>query len=97
MTELSLQDALKRINTEPIDFVIVEGFKTDPIPKIEIHRPALGKPLLAIEDPYVIAIATDEPMQISTSLPVLDLDDAGQIAKFIERHIGSGNKLYYKL
>ncbi len=96
-TELSLHEALMRINPEPIDFVMVEGFKAAPIPKIEIHRPALGKPLLAVDDPCVIAIATDEPMQIQITLPVLDLDDTGQIAKFIEQRLHSGNKLHYKL
>ena len=90
--ELSLQDALVHIDPKPIDFVIVEGFKTAPISKIEIHRPALGKPLMASDDPYVIAIATDQPIQVSTSLPVLTLNDPEQIAEFIEQHIKSNKK-----
>ena len=88
--ELSLQDALERIDPEPIDFVIVEGYKAAPISKIEIHRPIIGKPLIAADDPYVIAIATDQPEQVHTSLPVLALDDTEQIARFIEQLVESG-------
>jgi len=85
--ELSLQDALKHIAAEKIDLVIIEGFKTAPIQKIEIHRPALGKSLIADEDPYVIAIATDEPSKVTTSLPLLDLNAAEEIALFIRKFI----------
>ena len=87
--ELSLQDALKRIDAKPVDFVIVEGFKSAAVSKIEVYRPALGKPLIAANDPYVIAIATDEPRQVNTSLPLLALNNPEQIARFIEQFIGS--------
>ncbi len=87
--ELSLQDALKHIDTELVDLVIVEGFKLAPVFKIEVHRPALGKPLIATDDRYVIAIATDQPQQVSTSLPLLALNDPEQIAQFIEQFISS--------
>jgi molybdopterin-guanine dinucleotide biosynthesis adapter protein len=71
----------------PVDLVLIEGFKREPIPKIEIHRPALGKPLLCGEDPDIIAIASDEPLA-GTGLPCLPLDDAAAIADFIIVHCG---------
>lgn len=86
-SELSLQDALKHITVENIDFVIVEGFKTAPIYKIEIHRPALDKPLISADDEHVIAIATDEPSKVNTTLPLLDLNNPEQIALFMEQFI----------
>jgi len=86
-SELTLPLALEQLSVENIDLVIVEGFKSAPISKIEIHRPALGKPLISAKDNFVIAIATDDPSQIDTSLPLLDLNDAHQIASFIEQNL----------
>ncbi len=85
--ELSLQEALLHITVESIDFVIVEGFKAAPIPKVEVHRPALGKPLIAVNDENVIAIATDEPEKVNTSLPLLELNAPQKIAQFIEQFV----------
>ena len=66
----------------PIDLVLVEGFKRQRHEKIEVHRPALGKPLLYPEDNRVIAVASDQPMT-GLALPNLDLDDVPAIADFI--------------
>lgn len=88
-SELSLQQALEQISVDTIDFVIVEGFKSAPISKIEIHRPSLGKPLISSKDNFVIAIATDDPSAIETSLPLLDLNDVAQIAQFIEQNLSN--------
>jgi molybdopterin-guanine dinucleotide biosynthesis protein MobB len=65
----------------PCDLVLVEGFKSDPIPKLEIHRQASGKPLLFPGDPHIVAVATDEPL--ATDLPQFDLNQAEDIAAFI--------------
>lgn len=65
----------------PCDLLLVEGFKKEPIPKLEIHRPALGKPLLYPEDGHIVAIASDTPL--AASLPQFDLDQPAQIAGFI--------------
>lgn len=65
----------------PCDLVLVEGYKHDPIDRIEVHRKAGGQPLLFPGDPHVIAIATDEPLD--TRLPQLPLDDAAAVASFI--------------
>lgn len=86
-TELNLQQALEQISADSIDFVIVEGFKSAPISKIEIHRPALGKPLISSNDKYIVAIATDDPSNIDSSLPLLDLNDTPQIARYIEQNL----------
>ena len=50
------------IDPSRFDLILVEGFKHDPYPKIELHRPSLGRPLLHADDPSIIAVATDAPM-----------------------------------
>ena len=81
--EPELNEQLKRL--APCDLVLIEGFKSYPIPKLEIHRSETGKPLLFPDDPYVVAIATDKPLE--TKLPQFDLNDYDAIAAFILRHI----------
>ncbi len=58
----------------PVDLVIVEGYKREPHPKLEVHRTALGKPLLCLDDPHVVAVASDRPIA-TPGIPRLDLDD----------------------
>lgn len=69
----------------PCDLVLVEGFKRQPIPKLEIHRAAAACPLLFRRDEHIIALATDEP--IDTLLPQFDLDDYDAIVEFILAHL----------
>jgi molybdopterin-guanine dinucleotide biosynthesis protein B len=66
---------------EPVDLVIVEGFKAGPQPKIEAHLRARGTPLIAHTDPSVIAIASDAALEIE-GRPVFPLDDIPAIARF---------------
>jgi molybdopterin-guanine dinucleotide biosynthesis protein B len=66
----------------PVDLVLVEGFKRDPFPKIEIHRTANGKPLIHPEDPHIVAIASDMALP-QVSVPVVDLDDIEAIAELV--------------
>ncbi len=68
------------------DLVIVEGFKRDAMPKLEVHRVANGKPLLFPTDPDIVAIATDDA--VDTTLPRFGLDDVDGIAAFIVGHVG---------
>ncbi|WAC26301.1 molybdopterin-guanine dinucleotide biosynthesis protein B [Ancylobacter sp. SL191] len=68
-----------------VDIVLVEGFKRDHHPKIEIHRAELGKPLLHPDDPYIVAVASDAALE-GITLPVIDLDDIEAIAAAVERH-----------
>jgi len=69
---------------EPVDLVIVEGFKRDPHPKIEIHRTAVGKPWLHPGDPHIVAVASD-PRLAGAPLPAVSLDDIAAIADLVER------------
>jgi molybdopterin-guanine dinucleotide biosynthesis protein B len=64
----------------PVDLVLVEGYKRDAFPKLEIHRAANGKPLIHPEDPYIVAIASDVPLP-QARVPVLALDDIEGIAE----------------
>jgi molybdopterin-guanine dinucleotide biosynthesis adapter protein len=81
--EPTLDDLVARVS--PVDLLLVEGFKHHPHPKLEVHRPSLGKPLLYPDDPYVVAIASDEP--IAGPLPLLPLGDPDAVARFILDHL----------
>ncbi len=83
-TEPSLEEQLARMS--PCDLVLVEGFKNIAIPKIEVHRPANGKPLIFPENPHVVALASDVRIELPASLPWLDLNDLDAIASFILQH-----------
>ena len=74
---------LDRLDRTTLDLVLVEGFKPESIPKIELHRPSLGKPLLYLEDGDIIAIATDAPLRDTPPIPVLDLNAPAAVAGFI--------------
>lgn len=67
---------------KPVDLVLVEGFKRQPIPKLEVHRAIVGKPLLHTDDPWIIAVASDEALP-GCPLPQLPLDEPEAIAGFI--------------
>jgi molybdopterin-guanine dinucleotide biosynthesis protein B len=77
--EPALGDLLGRLSA--VDLVLIEGFKRDPHPKIEVHRAANGKPLLYSDDPAIIAIASDVPLP-GAARPVMDINDAEAIASF---------------
>ncbi len=81
----TLPDLLQKLHRDGLDLVIVEGFKQAPIPKIEIHRPSLGQPLLATADPHIVAVATDDADSVRIGIPVLDLNCPEEIAEFICR------------
>jgi molybdopterin-guanine dinucleotide biosynthesis protein MobB len=67
--------------------VLVEGFKGETHPKLEVHRPSVGKPRLAGEVPGVVAVASDEALDAG-GLPLLDLSDVAAIADFILAYTG---------
>jgi molybdopterin-guanine dinucleotide biosynthesis protein B len=70
----------------PVDLVLVEGFKTHEFPKLEVYRPALGKPPIWPDWPDVIAVATDAALP-DCPHPVLALDDAAAIAHWIVTYL----------
>lgn len=71
----------------PCDLVLVEGYKSSPHPKIETHRAAAGQALIAPNDPWIRAVASDTPLP-GLALPVFDLDDTAAVADFILRDLG---------
>ena len=82
--EVPLHELLKQLS--PCDLVIVEGYKSEAIPKVEVHRRDSRTPLLYPEDANVVAVVTDEPLD--TNLPQLAIDDAEAVARFIVQHLG---------
>jgi molybdopterin-guanine dinucleotide biosynthesis adapter protein len=66
----------------PVDLVLVEGFKRDAFPKLEIHRAANNKPLIHPEDPHIVAIASDIALP-QAKVPVIDLNDIETIADLL--------------
>lgn len=81
--EPSVEELVARLH--PCDLVLVEGYKRDPLPKIEVHRPSLENPPVWPTNNSVVAVATDAP--ISTPLPQLNLNDVEQIALFIAQYL----------
>ena len=79
--EPRLKDLLAKMT--PVDLVLVEGFKREPHRKIEVHRAANGKPLLFPDDPDVVGIAADIPVE--TTLPTAHLDDIDAVAVMMLR------------
>lgn len=78
--EPTLEELLPKIS--PVDLVLVEGFKRESHPKIEVHRPSLGKAQLYPNDPHIIAVACDEALR-GCPLPQLELSDISAITGFI--------------
>ncbi len=68
-----------------VDLVLVEGYKREAHPKLELYRAALGKPLLHPEDPAIVAVASDAPLP-QARVPVIDLDDVERIVDILIRH-----------
>ena len=82
--EKSLFQMLETFAKEPInlcDIIIVEGYKNESIPKIEVYRPDINKPLLYKEDNNIFAIASD--IKIESSIPSFDLNNINSISDFI--------------
>jgi len=84
--EPELPVLLRRMDLSELDLVLVEGFRHIPFPKIELHRPSLGKPLLCESDDSILAVATDEATTLPVQLPRLDLNDVVAIASFVREY-----------
>ncbi|MEZ2219331.1 molybdopterin-guanine dinucleotide biosynthesis protein B [Rhizobium sp. RCC_161_2] len=87
--EPSFEEILARI--APCDLVLIEGYKREPIPKIEARRleAAKNEPL-APQDLHIVAIAADHPVENAGALTVFNLDDTQAIADFIAATVGLG-------
>jgi molybdopterin-guanine dinucleotide biosynthesis protein B len=82
--EPTLQDLIQRIS--PCDLLLIEGFKHEPIPKLEVYRGVVGESMLYPQDAHIVAVASDN--KVATTLPQFELDDAKAIASFIARYVG---------
>jgi molybdopterin-guanine dinucleotide biosynthesis protein B len=80
-SELRLPELLKKMSR--VDLVVVEGYKSEPHRKIEVHRAANGKPFLFPDDPGVVAIVSD--VAVESRLPVAHLDDIAAVAALMRR------------
>ena len=78
--EPALPELLAKLSN--VDLVLIEGFKRESFPKLEVHRAANGKPLLHREDGWIVAIASDTPLPQAT-VPVVDLNDIEAIADLL--------------
>ena len=68
----------------PVDLVIIEGYKRDAHPKLEVYRAVNGKPLIYPDDPHVVAIAADE--RLKAPIPWVALDDIAGIVDLLLAH-----------
>lgn len=82
-----LSELINQLNQSQLDIILVEGFKNEPFPKIELHRPSLGKPFLHTHDENIIAIATDEDIQTERNIPSLDINNIKKITDYILDYI----------
>ncbi|WP_323783695.1 molybdopterin-guanine dinucleotide biosynthesis protein B [Leisingera sp.] len=82
--EPPLAELLARLN--PVDLVLVEGYKREPHPKVEACRQDAGTDLIAPRDPSIRAVASDTPLALDC--PVFDLNATSEIADFIQTDLG---------
>ena len=81
-TEPDLAELLARMS--PVDLVLVEGFKRGSHRKVEVHRAAVGKPLLHPGDPTIVAMAADPVM--AAAVPVVGLNDVEAVCALVLEH-----------
>ena len=82
--EPTLPDLIKHISA--CDLLLIEGFKHEAIPKLEVFRGVVGESLLHPQDAHIVAVASDQ--HVATVLPQFRLDDTAEIAAFIISHVG---------
>lgn len=79
--ELTLEAALAKF--DPCDLVLIEGFKREDFPKLEVHRPSVGKPLLCGDMPGIRAVASDADLTLPEGIDLLNLSDVDAIEAWI--------------
>jgi molybdopterin-guanine dinucleotide biosynthesis protein B len=86
--EPQLDNELQQLAHFGLDLILVEGFRAEKFPKIELHRVGLGYPLRYPSDADVIAIATDDSeLSVPEYLPRLDINQPEMIAQFILKRV----------
>lgn len=91
--EPKLEDQLVALDQSDLDLILVEGFKAESFPKIELHRPSLKKTYFFPDDPSIIAIATDEKVAPPDGPVHLDLNNPQLITEFIVNNFLSSHPL----
>lgn len=81
--ELSLEDLLNILGNIDSDIILVEGFKKENFPKIELYRKEIGKDILFYNDKNIVAFATDVDINIEQNIEKLDINDPQQIVDYI--------------
>jgi molybdopterin-guanine dinucleotide biosynthesis protein B len=84
-TEPRLAELLTMLDARTVDLVLVEGFRQEPVAKIEVHRPSLQTPLLCEQDSSIIALACDASPRAAVGIPLLPLNDPTAVAEFVLR------------
>ncbi|RNF29698.1 molybdopterin-guanine dinucleotide biosynthesis protein MobB [Massilia aurea] len=81
--EPGLDELLARLS--PADLTLVEGYKWESLPKLEVHRPSLGKPPLFRDDVTILAVVSDvaRPLDARAGLAWLDLNDLGRVVDWL--------------
>jgi molybdopterin-guanine dinucleotide biosynthesis protein B len=82
--EPSLPTLLDKL--DPVDLVLVEGYKTHRFPKLEVYRPALGKPPIWPEQADIVAVASDQSPAVGDRV-LLPLNDPGLVAAWVGAHL----------
>lgn len=82
-TEPGLSELLKHIDVTAVDLVLVEGFRHESLPKIEVYRGGRGQPMLCIGDDTIIAVAADSAPGDPLTIPLLPLDNPELVAEFV--------------
>jgi molybdopterin-guanine dinucleotide biosynthesis protein B len=82
--EPTLKEQMERLS--PCDLLLVEGFKHEPISKLEVYRAEVGESMIHPHDSNIVAIASDA--KVDSQLPQLDLNAPEAIAAFVLKHVG---------
>lgn len=87
--EPTLSEQLERL--APADLTLVEGYKWEPIPKLEVHRPSLDQPPLYPDDVHIVAVASDAPRppHLAPGVAWLDLNDPQQVLAWLDQRISA--------
>lgn len=81
--EADLSELVAMVQPHQPDLILVEGFKSWPLPKLELHRPSLGKPLSAGSDSWVVAVASDASLALPADVEQLDLNDLDALSDWV--------------
>jgi molybdopterin-guanine dinucleotide biosynthesis protein MobB len=88
-----LTDLLQRLALGSIDLILVEGFRDDKFPKVEVHRKSLERPLFYPIDDFIIAIATDDVATHTNALTAIDLEEVGALADFLVEYCAAATRV----